>query len=100
MNKLKLSTIFDINGIIPAFNLFMNMILDTFNECFSIQSIKVNFKNRNPWINQKLKNEIKVRDNLYLLYKYKPTQKNRDNYIYKKYIKLKKSRERLLYRTI
>ena len=80
MNKLNFNTIFNINGITPAFTLFMNMILETFYECFPVESIKISYKNRNPWINQKLKNEIKVRDNLFLLYKNKPTQTNRDNY--------------------
>ena len=57
----------------------MNMILATFYECFPIESIKISYKNRNPWINQKLNNEINVRDN-FLLYKNKPTHTNRDNY--------------------
>ena len=80
MNKLNLNTIFNINGIIPAFYRFMNLISETFYECFPIQLINVNYKNINPWINYKLKNYIKVRDNLYLLYKNKPTQKNQVYY--------------------
>ena len=69
MNKLNFNTIFNINGIIPAFTLFMNLILETFYECFPIESIKISYKNRNHWINQKLNKEIKVIDNLFLLYK-------------------------------
>ena len=75
MNKLDWNTILNTNHIIPAFTLFMNMISKTFYHCFPVESIKINYKNRNPWINKKLKNEIKVRDNLFLLYKHIPTQK-------------------------
>ena len=93
MNKLNFNTIFNINGITPAFTLFMNMILETFYECFPVESIKISYKNRNPWINnQKLKNEIKVRDNLFLLNKNKPTQTNRDNYLKNKNLNLSNQR--------
>ena len=53
---------------------------------------QINYKNRNPWINKKLKNEINVRDNEFLLYKHNPTQKNRDNY--KKYKNINLSNQR------
>ena len=92
MNKLDWNTILNTNHIIPAFTLFMNMISKTFYHCFPVESFKINYKNRNPWINKKLKNEIKVRDNLFLLYKHNPTQKNRDNY--KKYKNINLSNQR------
>ena len=75
-----------------SFTLFMNMISKTFYHCFPVESIKINYKNRNHWINKKLKNEIKVRDNLFLLYKHIPTQKNRDNN--KKYKNINLSNQR------
>ena len=66
MNKLNFNTIFNINVITPAFTLFMNMILETFYECFPVETIKISYKNRNPWINQKLKNEIKSNKKLFI----------------------------------
>ena len=35
----------------------MNNIISIFDKCFPIESTKINYKNRNPWINQNLKNE-------------------------------------------
>ena len=61
VNKLNFNPIFNINGITLAFTLFMNIILETFYECVHIEFIQISCTNRNPWINQKLKNEIKVR---------------------------------------
>ena len=55
MNKLDWNTILNTNHIIPAFTLFMNMISKTFYHCFPVESIKINYKNRNPWINKKTK---------------------------------------------
>ena len=46
--------------MILQFDLFMNNIINIFNKCFPIESTKINYKNRNPWINQNLKNEIKI----------------------------------------
>ena len=57
-----------------------------------MESIKINYKNRNPWINKNLKNEIKIRDKLYLLSKQIPTQANKDNY--KKYKNMNLSNQR------
>ena len=56
-------------------------------ECSSVQN-----RGKHFIINKKLKNEIKVRDNLFLLYKHNPTQKNRDNY--KKYKNINLSNQR------
>ena len=58
-------------------------VINIFDKCFPIESTKINYKNRNPWINQNLKNEIKIRDKLFLLSRQIPTKKNKDNY--KKY---------------
>ena len=57
-----------------------------------MESIKINYKNRNPWINKNLKNEIKIRNKLYLLSKQIPTQANKDNY--KKYKNMNLSNQR------
>ena len=58
----------------------MNRIVDHFKECFPIETIKINYKNRNPRITQNLKSEIKVRDKLFIQSKKHPTQDNKDKY--------------------
>ena len=42
--------------------------------------IKLNYENRNPWINQTLKDEIKIRDKLFLLSRKYPTLENKQRY--------------------
>ena len=61
----------------------MNIIVDIFKECFPTETVKMNYKNRNPWINENLKSEIQVRDMLFVQSKKHPTQENKNNY--KKY---------------
>ena len=45
-----------------------------------IEIIKLNHKNRNPWINQTLKDEIKERDKLLMLSRKYPTLENQEKY--------------------
>ena len=85
INSINWSNIYNANNTALKFHYFMNNIINIFNQSFPIESIKINYQNRNPWINKKLKNEIKIRDKLYLLSKQIPTQANKDNY--KKYKK-------------
>ena len=77
------NNVYYINNMILQFDFFMNNIINIFNKCFPIESTKINYKNRNPWINQNLKNDIKIRDKVLLLSRQIPTQENKDNY--KKY---------------
>ena len=78
--------------MILQFDFFMNNIINIFDKYFPIESTKINYKNRNPWINQNLKNEIKIRDKLFLLSRQIPTKKNKDNY--KKYKNVNLSNQR------
>ena len=78
--------------MILQFDFFINNIINIFNKCFPIESTKINYKNRNPWINQNLKNEIKIRDKLFLLSRQIPTQENNENY--KKYKNMNLSNQR------
>ena len=52
-------------NIISDIILYMNIIFNTFYKCFPTASIKLNYKNRNPCINEKLNNDIKLRDNFF-----------------------------------
>ena len=74
-------------------NLFMNVIVDYFNECSPIETIQINYKNRNPWITQNFKSEIKVRDKLFIQSKKHPTQDNKDKYKQYKNMNLSKQRK-------
>ena len=55
--------------------------------------MKINYKNRNPCINQKSKNEIRIIDKLFLLSIKKHTQQNNDNCIHFKNINLSNQRK-------
>ena len=57
---------------------------------FPIETIKLRYKNRNPWITQELKNDIKIRDRLYIILKNNPTP---ENIIILKIINLTKQRK-------
>ena len=76
INKTNWNQLLDINNTQSGFTLFVNAITTAYNECFPLESIKINYKNRNPWINQDLKDEIKMRDKLFILSKKTPTQEN------------------------
>ena len=51
VNKINWNTFNIILSINPAFTLFMNIIVDLLKECFPKETIKINYKNINPWIN-------------------------------------------------
>ena len=67
MNIINWTHIYNSNTIELQFECFINNIINIFNQSFPIESMKINYKNRNPWINKNLKNKIKIRDKLYLL---------------------------------
>ena len=93
VNKINWNTVNNILYINPAFTLFMNRIVDHFKECFPIETIKINYKNRNPWITQNFKSEIKVRDKLFIQSRKHPTQENKDKYKQYKNMNLSKQRK-------
>ena len=63
MNSINWDLIYNANTIELQFDCFIHNILNIFNQSLSIESMKINYKNRNPWINKNLKNEIKIREN-------------------------------------
>ena len=74
MNSINWNHIYNSNTIELQFECFITNIINTFNQSFPIESMKINSKNRNPCINKNLKNEIKIRDKLYLLSKRKQNE--------------------------
>ena len=97
MNSINWNHIYNSIIIEIQFECFINNIINIFKQSCPIESIKINYKNRNPWINKNLKNEIKIRDKFYLLSKQIPTQANKDNY--KKYKNMNLSNQRKAERT-
>ena len=79
--------------ISQSFTLFMNNILQYFHLSFPLEKKKVRYKNRNPWITQELKNDIKIRDELYKLKRRSPTPENIKNYNTYKNANLSKQRK-------
>ena len=76
-----------------SFFLFMNIVLHNYQTCFPIETIKLKYTNRNPWITQELKNDMKIRDRLYIILKTKPTTENINNYKQYKNKNLSKQRK-------
>ena len=60
-------SLYNNENIEAAFSIFIKPIVSTFQKCFPIEIIKLNHKNRNPWINQTLKDDIK-KDIIYFCY--------------------------------
>ena len=55
MNIINCNHIYNSNTIEVQFECFINNIINIFNQSFPIESMKINYKNRNPWINKNLK---------------------------------------------
>ena len=75
IKSINWNNVYYINNMILQFDFFVNNIINIFDKCFPIEYTKINYKNRNPWINQNLKNKIKIRDKLFLLSRQIPTKK-------------------------
>ena len=65
-------------SISHLFTLFTNTILQYIHLGFPLEKHKIRYKNRNPWITQELKNDIKIRDELYKLKRRSPTQEKKN----------------------
>ena len=63
-----------------AFSTFTKTIVSTFQKCFPLEIIKLNYENRNPLINQTLKYEIQIRDKLFVLSRKYPSLENKHGY--------------------
>ena len=63
-----------------AYSSFSNILILTYKLCFPLENIKINYKNRNPWINKTLRKEIEIRDKLFVISKKKPTTENIKKY--------------------
>ena len=51
-------SLYNNENIEAAFTIFIKTLVSTFQKCFPIEIIKLNHKNRNPWITQTLKDDI------------------------------------------
>ena len=58
-------SLYSTEKIETAFSVFNKTIVSTFQKCFLLEVIKLNHKNRNPWINQALKDDIKKEINYF-----------------------------------
>ena len=62
MNSINWNLIYNSYTIELQFECFINNIINIVDQSFPIESIKINYKNRNLWINKNLKNKITIRD--------------------------------------
>ena len=80
MSQIYWNPIMTSGDINLAYSIFVKLILTNYKLCFPLENIKINYKNRNPWINNTIKKEIEKRDKLYLINKKKPIPVNISNY--------------------
>ena len=64
------------NNCQTAYSVFYKSLLREYNDCFPIKTIKLNYKNRKPWLTYGLKNSIKENNRLYVKYVRQNTRYN------------------------
>ena len=68
------------NNCQTAYSVFYKSLLREYNDCFPIKTIKLNYKNRKPWLTYGLKNSIKEKNRLYVKYMRQNTRCNKTKY--------------------
>ena len=72
------------NNCQTAYSVFYKSLLREYNDCFPIKTIKLNYKNRKPWLIYGLKNSIKEKNRLYVKYVRQNTRYSETKYkVYK-----------------
>ena len=64
LKKYDWTDLYNIKDANLAFCNFMCNFKSYFDHCFPLQKIKINYKNRNPWISKEIKDAIKERKKL------------------------------------
>ena len=77
LKKHDWTDLYNIKDANLAFCNFMCNFKSYFDHCFPLQEIKINYKNRNPWINKKIKDDIKEREKLLSISIKTPTKINK-----------------------
>ena len=83
LKKHDWTDLYNIEDANLAFCNFMCNFKSYFDHCFPLQKIKINYKNRNPWISKEIKDAIKEREKLLSISIKTPTKINKKKY--KKY---------------
>ena len=83
LKKHDWTDLYNIEDANLAFCNFMCNFKSYFDHCFPLQKIKINYKNRNPWISKEIKDAIKEREKLLSISIKTPTEINKKKY--KKY---------------
>ena len=60
-----------------AFNMFYICFIATFEKCFPLKRIKINYKNKNVWLSNGLRKCIAYKNKLFHISKYVPTNINK-----------------------
>ena len=63
-----------------SFSLFHIKLCESFNMCFPIENIKLNYKNKKHWLTKNLKHCISVKNKLYVRFKKHPNLVNEQKY--------------------
>ena len=77
------SEVLTANDVDTSYNKFMNIFVNSFNECIPLVQCKSNNKRkpRNPWVTKALLRSINRKNNLYYKYRTNPSDKTRDKYV-------------------
>ena len=70
----------DFKDVDIAFTYFIDFVKHNYDEKFPLKKVKIKYSNRNEWISDELKAEIKLREKLLKLKKKNPTAENIANY--------------------
>ena len=66
LQNIDWSNILHCNKAQESFSLFYKEFTHNFEECFPITKVKINYRNRKPWLTAGLRKLIKIKNKLYL----------------------------------
>ena len=74
--KIDWNSTLNTDSVLLDFSCFFALVKDIFDSCFPQKKIKITYSNKNPWITNLLKDEIKQREKLFIKSKRNPSQIN------------------------
>ena len=75
-NKIDWNSTLNTDSVLLDFSCFFALAKDIFDRCFPDKKLKITYSNKNPWITNVLKDEIKRREKLFIKSKRNLTQSN------------------------
>ena len=80
LDNLNWGDIYSCNDAQTSYTVFQTRFSELYDKCFPRKTIKLNYKNRKPWLTEGLKRSIRVKNRLYRKYRKCDTQEAEANY--------------------